>query len=120
MWGKSRQAIGLTGTRAELAQLLLRQGNMTVATLARDTGLAPATVRRHLDILQRDGLVTYDQMSEGVGRPSHVYRLSEQGLEALPGMQIEPFQTFTEEQFIRIRAEHEGLFTIAYRRWRYF
>ncbi len=37
-------------------------GSVTVDELAKDIGLAPATIRRHLDILQRDQLAAFEQV----------------------------------------------------------
>jgi predicted ArsR family transcriptional regulator len=47
-------------------------------------GLAPATVRRHLDILQRDGLAVFSEVRKGTGRPEHSFTLTEPGHESLP------------------------------------
>jgi predicted ArsR family transcriptional regulator len=46
----------LSGTRLQIARLLQRDGTDTVESLADKLGLAAATVRRHLDIMQRDGV----------------------------------------------------------------
>ena len=55
---------------------------MTVDQLARDIGLSSTTIRRHLDILQRDLLVSFDQVREGSGRPGYTYFLTEYGHES--------------------------------------
>ena len=73
----------LTGTRLTIAKLLQREGAATVESLAGQFELAAATVRRHLDILQRDGLVVFEEERKGAGRPRHSFRLSEMGQEAL-------------------------------------
>lgn len=71
-------------TRQRLLELLQHRGHATVDDLARSLGLAAPTVRRHLDILQRDGLVAYRLGRQKRGRPEHLYHLTEQGQEALP------------------------------------
>lgn len=71
-------------TRRRLLELLQYRGHATVDDLARGLGLSPPTVRRHLDILQRDGLVAYRLGRQKTGRPEHLYYLTEQGQEALP------------------------------------
>ncbi|GBD11638.1 hypothetical protein HRbin23_01309 [bacterium HR23] len=71
-------------TRRRLLELLQYRGHATVDDLARGLGLAPPTVRRHLDILQRDGLVAYRLARQKTGRPEHLYYLTERGQEALP------------------------------------
>jgi len=55
-----------------------------VEELSRTLGLASATIRRHLDILQRDGMVLYERVRKKAGRPEYAYYLSEAGQEALP------------------------------------
>ena len=72
------------GTRLKILNLLQRQGQATVDSLARRMGLAPATVRRHLDILQRDQLVTFVEVHKRTGRPEYSYYLTPIGQESLP------------------------------------
>jgi len=74
----------MEGTRLRILQLLQRTGAETVEGLARNIGLAPATIRRHLDILQRDHLVAFDEVHKRTGRPEHSFHLTEQGQESLP------------------------------------
>ena len=70
--------------RWQILQLLQSGTAETVEQLLRALGLAPATVRRHLDILQRDGLVTYRLVRKKAGRPEYSYYLTEAGQESLP------------------------------------
>ena len=74
----------IEGTRPRILQLLQKNGDGTVESLARAIGLATATVRRHLDILQRDGLVTFKEIHKKAGRPKYSFYLTEQGQETLP------------------------------------
>lgn len=74
----------MENSRLRLLQLLQQHGRATVDQLARDVGLASATVRRHLDILQRDRLVAFDQVKKKVGRPEYSFYLTESGHEVLP------------------------------------
>jgi len=62
---------------------LQRNGKDTVDGLSTKLDLAPATIRRHLDILQRDSLVAYDQIRKGAGRPEYSFYLTESGEETL-------------------------------------
>lgn len=52
--------------------------------MAQTLGLASATIRRHLDILQRDQLVTWTEARRPTGRPHYVYSLTDNGHERLP------------------------------------
>ena len=70
------------GTRLKILGILQREGSMTVDKLAREVGLSSTTIRRHLDILQRDLLVSFDQIRQGSGRPEYLYFLTEYGHES--------------------------------------
>lgn len=72
------------GTREEILALLRRHRSMTVDEIAREVGLAAATVRRHLDVLLRDDFVAVSQLRGGTGRPRHVFSLTEAGAEMSP------------------------------------
>ena len=74
----------MEGTRLRILQLLQKNLNDTVDGLARAIGLAPATIRRHLDILQRDRLVAFRQVRKKTGRPEYSFFLTDEGQEALP------------------------------------
>jgi predicted ArsR family transcriptional regulator len=77
-------------TRDRVARLLLEQGPSTAAALATKLGLTPAGVRRHLDALVEEGVVT--EVPErpirgrvrGRGRPAKLFAVSESGREAFP------------------------------------
>lgn len=74
----------MEGTRLRILQLLQRNGHDTVDGLATAIGLAPATIRRHLDILQRDRLVAFEEVRKKTGRPEYSFYLTENGQETLP------------------------------------
>ena len=74
----------MEGTRDRIVQILQQRGAATVDGLSKALGLAPATIRRHLDILQRDRLVTFIQVRKSTGRPEYSFSLTETGHEALP------------------------------------
>ena len=71
-------------TRQSILQIIQRQRTETVGGLAKELDLAPATVRRHLDILQRDGLVEFSEVRKGAGRPEHSFSLTDRGHEMQP------------------------------------
>ena len=94
----------MEGTRLRILQLLQRNQNDTVDGLAKAIGLAPATIRRHLDILQRDLLVAFQEVRKRTGRPEYSFYLTESGQEALPkgydqllGMTIQAISALTAE-----------------------
>ena len=69
----------MEGARLRILQLLQKHSNDTVEGLANAIGLAPATIRRHLDILQRDRLVTFEEVRKRTGRPEYSFYLTEGG-----------------------------------------
>ena len=74
----------MDGPRQEILKLLQRHDRASVDQLSREVGLASATIRRHLDILQRDQLITYGQLKKRTGRPEYTYYLTELGQESMP------------------------------------
>ena len=94
----------MEGTRLRILQLLQKSHSETVDGLVRTIGLAPATIRRHLDILQRDRLVAFLEVRKKTGRPEHSFYLTEDGHEALPkdydrllGMVLQEMSSLTVE-----------------------
>jgi predicted ArsR family transcriptional regulator len=63
---------------------ILRRRQATVDDLSKELGLAPATIRRHLDILSRDGHVDVAQVRRKTGRPHYLFSLSESGEDLFP------------------------------------
>ena len=74
----------MEGSRLRILNLLQWHNQATVDGLSKHTGLASATVRRHLDILQRNHLVDFRQVKKKTGRPEYSYFLTEVGQESLP------------------------------------
>jgi predicted ArsR family transcriptional regulator len=78
--------VGEGRTRERVAELLLRAGGATAATLGAELGLSPAAVRRHLDAMLADGTVTESdaEPTGRRGRPARLFALTESGHEAFP------------------------------------
>jgi DeoR family suf operon transcriptional repressor len=74
----------MQATRWEILQRLKEQGEATVDELARMLDLAPITVRHHLAILEKDGLITNRRERGSIGRPYHVYSLTPAAEELFP------------------------------------
>ncbi len=80
-----------SGTRDQVARLLLEHGPATASVLAERLTLTPAAVRRHLDALVSEGLVAgserppYGPVGErGRGRPARVFALTDAGRGQFP------------------------------------
>lgn len=77
--GKSYQ-----GTRQQILQALKVTGGSTVQNLAELVDVSPVTVRHHIGSLQADGLVTISLERRSVGRPHHIYSLTQAGENLFP------------------------------------
>jgi predicted ArsR family transcriptional regulator len=70
------------GTREQVARLVLEEGPITAAAIAKRLGLSPPAVRRHLDALLADGEATTRSAPRGPrgrGRPAKLFLLTEAG-----------------------------------------
>ena len=66
-------------TREAALTLMLRQGEITAAALAEELGVSVQVMRRHLRSLEEEGLVEASSTSEGPGRPSNRWKLTQAG-----------------------------------------
>jgi predicted ArsR family transcriptional regulator len=75
-------------TRDAVARLVLESGPQTAQTLATRLGLSAAGVRRHLDALVADGLLSETTpkraVQRGRGRPARTYAVTDAGRAAFP------------------------------------
>jgi predicted ArsR family transcriptional regulator len=72
------------GTREEILVLLRRHGRLSAPRLADLLQITSVGVRRHLGLLERDGLVESTVEKPRRGRPAAIYRLTDAGLERFP------------------------------------
>ena len=66
-------------TREAILEILRHFDARSVEELAGAVDLAGATVRRHLDVLIRDGYVSVSEVRGRTGRPRHAFSLTEAG-----------------------------------------
>ncbi len=95
---------------ARVARDLLQTGSATVSELAERLGLTATAIRRHLDALLADGLVTAAARApygpaptRGRGRPARVFAITEAGRDAL-----EPADSDLAVDVLRYLAETQG------------
>lgn len=69
----------LQATRAEIVNLLKRQGTMSVETLATELEISKVAVRRHLDQLEDQGFIGHSSERCERGRPKFIYSLTTEG-----------------------------------------
>lgn len=74
----------MESSRGRIIHFLQRSKGATAGELAGWLGLAPATVRRHLDVLLRESRVSYQEVRRKTGRPHYLYLLTDRGRERLP------------------------------------
>jgi predicted ArsR family transcriptional regulator len=74
----------LESSREAILDILRRREGASVDELSHELGLAGATVRRHLDVLMRDGYVSASQVRGGMGRPRYAFSITEAGAELFP------------------------------------
>jgi DeoR family suf operon transcriptional repressor len=63
-------------TKRALLNSLKKRGDLSVDDLAKSLHMTVSGVRQQLSAMQRDGLVTFDEIRSGPGRPRYVYRLT--------------------------------------------
>lgn len=74
----------IPSTKQDILQHLLKQGQASAQDLANDLGISPQAIRRHLKDLEDEGLIQYHNVQVGMGRPQHLYQLSESGRQQFP------------------------------------
>lgn len=75
------QRRSVPNTRDEVVRLLHEEGALSVSALAARIGVSEGAIRRHMDIMQAEGLVTTTLERQGRGRPGLRYSLSAEGEE---------------------------------------
>jgi DeoR family suf operon transcriptional repressor len=63
-------------TKRALLNHLKKRGDLSADELASSLDMTVSGVRQQLSALQRDGLVAFDEVRSGPGRPRYVYRLT--------------------------------------------
>ena len=82
---------GLPSTKQNILQSLLRHGEAAAQKLAQDLNLSTQAIRRHLNELEASGLIEYQLVQEGMGRPQHLYQLSSKGRDRLSPQKYSEF-----------------------------
>ncbi len=73
-------------TRQRILEIVKRRGQATVDDLSRELGLTAVTIRHHLEVLRRGGVIAPPKAVRkgGPGRPQHIYRLAEEADDLFP------------------------------------
>jgi predicted ArsR family transcriptional regulator len=81
--------VAASDSKSQILESIKRLGAADMDQLAGRTGLARTTLREHLALLERDGLVQRSHQRKGPGRPALQYRLTRQGDERFPSEERE-------------------------------
>lgn len=65
-----------SSTRKVLLTMMKMKGALAVSEMAKQLGITEMAVRRHLNTLERDGLIEAKISRQAMGRPSHLYSLT--------------------------------------------
>ncbi len=71
-------------TRWAVLEAIKSQGKATVASLSEALDVTAISIRHHLNSLLGEGLLKVDMERQGVGRPKHVYSLTEEAQRYFP------------------------------------
>lgn len=89
----------LKQSRSTIIDLLKVNGAMSVERLAEELEVSKVCVRRHLSLLESDGLVTFEEERHDRGRPRFIYRLTEKAARLFPQI----YDEFAKEALIAVR-----------------
>ncbi|NJK68026.1 MAG: iron-sulfur cluster biosynthesis transcriptional regulator SufR [Microcoleus sp. SU_5_3] len=73
-----------TSTKQDILQFLLKGDKATALELAESLDISPQAIRRHLKDLEGEGLIHYQSVQAGMGRPQHIYELTSLGRDRFP------------------------------------
>lgn len=85
--------------RSVIIDLLKVNGAMNVERLAEELEVSKVCVRRHLGLLESDGLVTFEEERHDRGRPRFIYRLTEKAARLFPQI----YDEFAKEALTAVR-----------------
>ncbi len=71
-------------SKEDILNYLAKQGQGSAQDLANHLNISPQATRRHLKDLESEALIEHRTIQAGMGRPQHLYQLSEKGRDRLP------------------------------------
>lgn len=71
-------------TRCQLLQMLKTQGSCSTRDMAKAMGITEMAVRRHIQTMQKDGLIRSSLVRQSMGRPAYRYSLTDQADDLFP------------------------------------
>ncbi|MBI1800550.1 MAG: winged helix-turn-helix transcriptional regulator [Chloroflexi bacterium] len=74
----------MDSSRLQILRIINEHPTATVNYIAEALGLAPISVRYHLNLLERDTLIGVKKVRGPIGRPYNTYQITDHGRELLP------------------------------------
>ncbi|WP_272495648.1 helix-turn-helix transcriptional regulator [Bacillus pinisoli] len=71
-------------TRDIILDLLKKEVSLTVNQLTSHLNITHMAVRKHLDLLEKEGFITSSEMKQPMGRPLQLYSLTDKGEQSFP------------------------------------
>jgi predicted ArsR family transcriptional regulator len=94
----------LKQSRSAIIDLLKINGAMSVEQLAHELEVSKVCVRRHLSLLESDGLIGFDEERHERGRPRFIYHLTEKANCLFPQI----YDEFAKEILVQIERQFGG------------
>lgn len=91
----------LKESRSAILDLLKTNGAMSVEQLAQSLDVSKVCVRRHLSLLESDGIVAFEQEKHERGRPRFIYRLTEKARCLFPHL----YDEFAKEVLVHLQRQ---------------
>jgi predicted ArsR family transcriptional regulator len=97
----------LKESRSAIIELLKINGAMSVEQLADELRVSKVCIRRHLNLLESDGLISFEEEHRRRGRPRFIYRLTDKARCLFP----QTYDEFAKEVLLQIQCQYgdEGL-----------
>jgi predicted ArsR family transcriptional regulator len=96
-------------TRQAVIELIRTQRQATVTSLAEALDVSPITIRHHLAMLQGEGLIKVEAERHHVGRPKHIYTLTEAAQRYFPNQYHVLTERLLDELKARLPADQVAL-----------
>ncbi|MDY6896910.1 MAG: iron-sulfur cluster biosynthesis transcriptional regulator SufR [Cyanobacteriota bacterium] len=84
-----------SSTKQDILKYLLKEFRATAMKLSTALKVSPQAIRRHLKDLEGEELIIYSSEQIGMGRPQHLYQLSDKGKERLRREVGDSYSKFT-------------------------
>jgi predicted ArsR family transcriptional regulator len=91
----------LKESRSAIVDLLKIKGAMNVEHLAQELDVSKVCIRRHLNLLESDGIVCFEQERTERGRPRFIYRLTEKAQCLFPQI----YDEFAKEVLVHVQRQ---------------